>query len=275
MNLADTLRGLLRRWYITFPGLVLAVAVAIGAWKVTPPSYERSATQLMLPGAKSMPVDSNPLLYLGGLSYAADVLVRAVGAENVVNEVLAAHPGTQILVERDGSSSAPFIVITVTAPTDAEAGEVLGDLVDRSVTVLDDLQTSQKIPVNNRISLEEITIDQVGTIQQRNRMVITGVAGLAVLALALLAAAMIDGLSRQRRRGARGVAPKSVGDGSSDDLETGEVGGGEAWLDGQELGDFASDASAITPPSTAVSGAAESSVREAARSDGAAPPVRR
>ena len=37
MNLADTLRGLWRRWYIVIPGLVLTILVAIAAWQVIKP----------------------------------------------------------------------------------------------------------------------------------------------------------------------------------------------------------------------------------------------
>ena len=62
MNISESLRGLLRRWYITFPGLILAVAVGLGAWLFLPVTYERSATQLLLPGAGNVPTKANPLL---------------------------------------------------------------------------------------------------------------------------------------------------------------------------------------------------------------------
>lgn len=200
MNLADTLRGLLRRWYITFPGLAVAFAVALGAWYAVPPTYERSATQLLLPGKQNMPVDSNPFLFLGGLSSAADVVVRAVGAKNVLDEVLETHPGTTVNVARDGSSAAPFIVITVTSRSDSEAGQVLSQLLGRTGTVLASLQKSQRIPADGRITVETVSVDTKGTLQQRNRLVATVAAGVVVAALALLLAAMTDGLMRQRRR---------------------------------------------------------------------------
>ena len=95
MNFALTLSGLWRRWYIVFPGLIVAAAVAVGAWSVIPPGYERSATQLLIPGADSLPEGANPYLFLGGLSPAADVLVRAIGAENVLNDVVEDHPGVR------------------------------------------------------------------------------------------------------------------------------------------------------------------------------------
>ncbi len=212
MKPAETLRALLRRWYITFPGLVVAVAVALGTWYLVPPSYVRTSTQLLLPGKQNMPVDSNPLLFLGGLSYAADVVVRAVAAPDALAEVTKQHPGSQVDVARDGTTSAPFIVITVTARTDAEAGAILGDMVDRTSSELALLQRQQRIPADNRITVQTVTLDGKGTVQQRSRIVAAAGAGIAVAALALLLAAMVDGLARQRRRRAVPASGASDGD---------------------------------------------------------------
>ena len=153
MIFADTLRSLLRRWYITFPGIVLAIAVALGAWAVVPSSYERTATQLLLPGNGNIPKNANPLLYLGGLSFAADVLVRAVGSESTLNAIKKDHPGAQVTVTRDDTSGGPFIIVTVDAPTDAEAGAVVTDFVDRTSAELKSLQVNQGIPSTYRITV--------------------------------------------------------------------------------------------------------------------------
>ena len=63
-----------RRWYITLPGLLLAGLLAFGAWYVVPPSYQRSASEFLVPGTGSLPENANPFLYLSGLSQVADVL---------------------------------------------------------------------------------------------------------------------------------------------------------------------------------------------------------
>ena len=205
MSLIATLRMLWHRWYITFPGLLLAGLVAAGIWYAVPPSYERSATELLLPGKNDYPVGSNPLLYLGGLANSADVLTRAVGADNVIKEVTKGHPGTDITVQRDGSTSTPLIVITVTAKTDAVARDVLSVMVDRTATELAALQASQHIQGTDRISIEPITVATESTLQQRTRLVLTVAAGAVLAALALLIAALTEGLSRKRRRRADAV----------------------------------------------------------------------
>ena len=200
MNFVDTLRGLWRRWYIVLPGALIAASLAFGAWSVIPPGYERSSTQLLIPGAASMPEDANPYLFLGGLAPAADVLVRAVGAENVVNEVTAGHSGVQVEITRDTATAGPVIVIVVTAATDAAAEEVLGLLVERTETVLADLQQTENIAKRNRVTVLPITVDSQSILQQRNRFIISGAIGITGIALTLVVAGLIDGY-RQRNRG--------------------------------------------------------------------------
>ncbi|MEO7005450.1 MAG: hypothetical protein ABI275_08840 [Terrimesophilobacter sp.] len=203
MKFADTLRGLLRRWYIVVPGILVTTAIVLGAWFTIPTGYERSATQLLIPGANSMPAGANPYLFLGGLSPAADVLVRAIGSQNVLDEVVKEHPGVKIEISRDTSTAGPIILITVNASSNDSAKEVLGLLVDRTTTVLEDLQRVENIPRANRITVIPITIDRQGQIQQRNRLLGTAGAGIAGLILTLLTAGFVEGASQQRRRRSR------------------------------------------------------------------------
>lgn len=205
MNFADTLRGLVRRWYIVIPGILVTAAIALGAWLAIPTGYQRSATQLLLPGANSMPAGANPYLFLGGLSPAADVLVRAIGAKNVLNEVVKKYPGVQIEISRDTTTAGPIILITVTAGSDAAAGEVLGQLIDRTSTVLDEFQQAENIPAQNRVSVIPVTVDRTSTLQQRSRILGASGAAIVGLVLTLLIAGLVDGASQQRKR--RGLSP--------------------------------------------------------------------
>ena len=210
MNLADTLRGLWRRWYIVIPGILLAAALAAGAWSVIPPGYERSSTQLLIPGEASMPEGANPYLFLGGLTLAADVLVRAVGSENEKNEVIEQYPGAEIRVTRDVSTAGPVILIAVTATSDADAEEVLGLVVNRTETLLDELQETEKIAATNRVTLLPVTVDSLSLLDQRNRFLAVAGVGLAGTALTLIVASLVEGLSvKRKRRG--GVGPEPEG----------------------------------------------------------------
>ena len=202
MKFIDTLRGLLRRWYILLPGIIVAASLTIGMWYIIPPGYYRSSTQLLLPGASSVPVGANPYLFLGGLAPAADVLVRAIGSENVLNEMAEDHPGVEIKISRDTTTAGPIILIAVTASSDADAREVLGLLVERTATVLEDFQQMERIPAENRMTVIPVTIDKQSVLQQRTRLL--GVAGAAIggIVLTVFIAGLVDGLSQQRKRAA-------------------------------------------------------------------------
>lgn len=212
MKFTDTLRGLLRRWYLVVPGIILTALITVGAWSTITPGYYRSSTQLLLPGANSVPEGANPYLFLGGLAPAADVLVRALGSQNVLNEMAQEHPGVEIKITRDTTTAGPIIVTAVTARSDQDAKDVLGLLVDRTSTVLADFQQAEKIPTQNRMTVIPVTIDNQSVLQQRTRYL--GAAGAAIggLVLTLFIAGLVDGLAQQRKR--RKASPAEPGNNS-------------------------------------------------------------
>ncbi|MER7798026.1 hypothetical protein [Microbacterium sp. NPDC096154] len=225
MNIAETLRGLLRRWYIVGPGLLLAASAAVATWMHVPPSYERTATQLLLPAEATLPeieiqvevedgedgetetetLAPNPFLYLGGLNTAADVLVSAVAGAPAVADALDRYDGAEVSVTRDPSSPGPMVLVTVTAASDESATELIDFMLAQSRLALDDLQTSQSVPDESRVRISPIAVDTESTLGNRDRMTLTAGAGAAIALLSVLLAAAVDGLvrSRRRRRGAR------------------------------------------------------------------------
>ncbi len=220
MNIAETFRSLWRRWYIVVPGMLLAIGLSVGLWNVQTPEYQRSATQMLLPGSANVPDGANPYIYIGGLTQAADVVVRALGARNVVEEVVGDRPGVEVQVARDPSASGPLIVITVTARTDADAEAVLGGLVARTGVVLSELQDQEDIGATSRIKVIPVTADTTSILLQRDRLILAAGAGLAAVVLTLVLAVAVDGLvvarSRRRRRAAAGDAPADAQPGSTD-----------------------------------------------------------
>lgn len=201
MRFTDSVRGLLRRWYIIVPGLLIAALIALGAWFAIPPGYNRSATQLMIPGELSIPEGGNPYLYLGGLSPAADVLVRAIGSENVLNDVVAGRSGMEIEISRDTMTASPIILIEVTASSDSAAEAVLNTLIDRTATVLDEIQDVENIPESNRMTVIPVTVDEQSTEQQRSRLLAAAGVGAVGLVLTVLITSQVEGASRRRQEG--------------------------------------------------------------------------
>lgn len=204
MNFTDTLRGLARRWYITIPGLILAVVLAVVTFTTVEPGYERTATQLLLPGEGTIPTGAtNPFLFLGGLTQSADVLVRSLNSEEAVGKVVKEYPGTEIAVSKDPSTSGPIILITVTAKSDDNAAGALADILVRSAGVLNRLQAQQNVSTADRIQISTLTHDQSSTLQQRNRLTATVGVGAGIVMLTVLGASLVDGLSRRGRHRAQ------------------------------------------------------------------------
>ncbi|WCD92912.1 hypothetical protein [Microbacterium sp. nov. GSS16] len=212
MNIADMMGALRRRWYVLVVGVLVAAAAAYGVWTVVKVDFTRTATQLMLPGPATIPEDANPFLYVGGLSQAADVLTRKMGAPDVLADVNDAHPDVEITVTRDPLSSGPVLLITAVSQSDAAAGQAVEELVRLTDTTLRDIQSTERIPDAERITLVTLTQDSEGVVGTKNRMVAAGGAGLGVGVLTLLLVALIDGLarSRSRRRGRKRRVPPGI-----------------------------------------------------------------
>ena len=203
MNLADTMRGLWRRWYIVVPGLILTIVVAIAAGQIIKPDFERTGTQLLLPGLASIPEAGNPYLYLGGLSQAADVLVTAMSSEKELDSLIGTRQGAEVLIRRDPVTSGPQVLIKVTARSDAEAGEILDAAMSRTTQVLRNLQDVDGITPGNRIGIKSITADTLSTLVQKTRALGVVGAALGMVLITLLAAGLAEGLgARMRRRAA-------------------------------------------------------------------------
>lgn len=200
MYFTQTLRSLLRRWYIVLAGLLLAAGAAAGMWVTTATSYERSASQLLLPGEGTIPeLSPNPFLYLGGLTQAADVVVRAMVAESSVGDILEEHPEAEIAVVRDPTTAGPVMILTVTAPTDSETQAVLSALLARTSVTLERIQDEQGIASVNRISVMLLAEDQKGTPQDRKRLVLSVGAGGGTVLLTLIVASVVDGWAGRRK----------------------------------------------------------------------------
>ncbi len=201
MTIADILYAFVRRWYITVPGVLLAISLSITAWVVVPKEYERSASVLLLPGIGSLPgPTANPYLYLGGMAASADVLVGAAGAESNLREIIDQYPTADIAVERDSTVAGPVIRLTATATSDDDAASIVDLLIQTTARTLEDIQQQQSILEENRISMTTLSVDDKGTTQQRTRIVATVAAGAVTLLLALVVAALVDGIARRRRR---------------------------------------------------------------------------
>jgi hypothetical protein len=205
MNLNRFLRAIVKRWYVTLAGLLVTAGLCAAAFTLVGPSYERAASELLVPGTTSIPKGGNAYLYLGGLTQASDVLVRALQSETVQGPLLKGHAGTKIQVARDNSTSGPMLTLTVTGASRQAVDTVFDGMLKAVPTTLTALQDDIKAPADGRISALQLTADGQPTVVQKGRMEAIAMAGAGGLALTLLAVGLIDGLllARADRRARR------------------------------------------------------------------------
>lgn len=202
MNFMSFLTSIRRRWYIGVAGLLIAAVGAVFVYQAVKPTYERSASELLLPGSQSIPKGGNPYLFLGDVSQATDILVRALGADDVQKPAVEGHPGATVAVARDSTTSGPIVVITTTGKTDADADAVLHGMVTQLRTTLATLQTNAGAKGGQLITSTSLTFDRTSTLNQKTRYTYTGIAAATIVVVTLLTIAFVDGLilGRARRR---------------------------------------------------------------------------
>ncbi|GAA4167214.1 hypothetical protein [Gryllotalpicola koreensis] len=204
MNITTVIRATLRRWYVTVPGLLATVFLVIAAHTLVQPTFTRSADLLLIPAEATMPKGSNPYLYIGGLSQAADVLVTAASSQSVLGPVLEGHEKTTLTVSRDTSSSGPVLLITVETPSADQSGEILDGGIKAVTATLAKLQSEEHLTQAQMITASQLSVDTTATPKTKSQFMATAAAGGIGFVGTLILATFIDGLILSRpRRGAR------------------------------------------------------------------------
>jgi hypothetical protein len=204
MIFSTILHGIRRRWYLLIVGLIATAAAGAFVYQNTDPVYQRSASELLVPGAQTVPEGGNPFLYLGGLAQASDVLARALGASDLQEPIQSEFPTTSVVIERDVSTSGPIIIITVEGKDDAAVSEVFQRMLTAAPSTLNALQSQASVPQASQITILPITVDTESTTNDKGRLQIAATVIAGGLVATILLIALVDGLIlawRRRRRG--------------------------------------------------------------------------
>lgn len=205
MHVAEIQQSLRRRWYVVVVGLLTASVAGAYLYQSLPPTYERSAVAVLIPGEATVPDGGNRYTYLSGLNQARDVLVRAIGSSDVREPIITANPGTNFAVDGDATTNAPFVVVTVTATDAAAAGDTLGAVLDMLPVTLGRLQDEVAVPAEARITALEVKIDSEATASNKERFRAAGAALAGGIGLTVVLAALVDGIARARQRRAKAL----------------------------------------------------------------------
>ena len=136
-------------------------------------------------------------MYLGGLTEARDVLVKAMSSEAAHEQVSERAGIGTYLVTPDFDTRAPMLVITTSAPTRAAASDVTTAVLDQVPTVLAQIQGDLNIPNDALITTRVVTDDPVMP-NHKAQMRMVALATLGMLAVLAMLIGAIDGLLMRR-----------------------------------------------------------------------------
>lgn len=207
MYLRDFGRALLRRWYLVIVGILLAGFACFIVWGQVGARYAAENSTLMLPplsatkGTAPKGRDGNPLLYLGGLGQARDVVIGAANAASVQAEHEAQFPSAEYTVAPDTLSSGPIIVVRSTASDPDVALASAEFMTNRLQVELDRMQTELEVGKDSKIRLMALTTGAAPKADNQLRIRAAVVVGAVLVLGVLFLIGFMDGLVLSRLRG--------------------------------------------------------------------------
>ncbi len=201
--------ALLRRWYLTVGGGVLAVALTVFIVGQIGPTYKAEGTVLMFPPATTIQngttveTQGNPYLLLGGLSQARDIVLRTMKSKTISDAFTKRQPNAEYTVNPDFTTSGPIIVIDVTSHSSTDSVKGLADAVNTVPGVLNSMQSGLGLPASGYITSRVLTVDTKPQVVRSSQIRSGIVVGALVLLVTLLLLALLDGLLEARKERSR------------------------------------------------------------------------
>jgi hypothetical protein len=206
MDLAEFGRVIRRRWYVLLPLLLIVTGMTVAVRDKIAVQYQSTSTVSLLAsqqstvGTTTLPGTGNPFLsFDSSLNDTADFLARRVSSASASNQ-LAAEGLTGSYSAVLAASQGPFITLTVDAPTAAATTHQMNILISFTAVQLTALQQQEGVTAANMIRSAVIVPGSEPAAQNKSRNQDTigvGVAGIAIVFLAVFA---YDALTASRRR---------------------------------------------------------------------------
>ncbi len=194
MRVGDFFGVLRRRWLLVLVGLLLTTGLSAGAYVLSKPTYEVTATVLLLPPAPQTPAtgSTNPYLLLSGLQQVVDLVGVSLTDQAKTLELEAISKDVEFTVKADTRTDSPLLVIDV-KDSSAETAVAIRDNLVASVPVrLAAMQQALAVGVRDQVTSTVLTLDTQAKEVGKNRVRAAVVVGALGLALTLVAAAMWD-----------------------------------------------------------------------------------
>jgi uncharacterized protein involved in exopolysaccharide biosynthesis len=194
MRVGDLLGVLRRRWLLVIVGILLTAGLSGGAYVTFKPTYEVTATVLMLPPAPQTPGtgSTNPYLQLSGLQQVVDLVGVSLTDQAKTLELEAISKDVEFTVKADTRTDSPLLVIDVKDSSPETAVAIRDNLVASVPVRLAEMQQALAVSQRDQVTSTVLTLDAQPEEIGKNRVRAAVVAGGLGLALALVAATVWD-----------------------------------------------------------------------------------
>jgi len=193
MQTRDFIRTLRRRWYLVLATVIVAVGATAFVVIRMGPTYEATGSALVLPPLTTVERDAevqavgNPLLSLGGVSQARDLVIQQLVSQSAQDEIAIAYPGAEYQVTQDFTNSAPVILVTMEAPSAEAASAALQAVIARVPVALATLQSGFQLPADASITSTPLIVDTQPQVLHKDQIRTGIVVAIAVLGIGLVA----------------------------------------------------------------------------------------
>ena len=214
------LRVMLRRWYVSIPALIVAVALPAAAWTMISSKYQTTSTISLLNSSAASSANQrtgNPFLaFDSSLTPMADFLARRLGSDQSAADLAARgvlDPASAVLAP---NASGPFLTMTVTGKDQAKVLTELQTFDDYAIQQLAVIQTSTtaSLPASTLIRAVVVVPPQKPTTSMKSKFEDVAGAGVFGLAILFLSVFGSEALALRRARDRDGGQPHRRGDSS-------------------------------------------------------------
>ena len=214
MPFGEFVGALRRHWILLLIGLLVTGGLSAGSYLSTKPTYEITATILLLPPASAVAAAGNPYLQLGGLRQTVDLMGVALSDQSTRQELQAISNDVDYTVAADSQTSSPILLIDVKDSTQAGATRIRDVLVSRIPERLKSMQEDLNVVEVNRVTSTLLTSDNEAKEVGHNRLRSVVVVALAGIAVTLAFIALWD--ARRPRKAEEPRTPTTGGEPEDD-----------------------------------------------------------
>lgn len=212
MDLAEVIRIIRARWYVTVPLLIVAIALTVGVDRSIPTKYQSTSSLSLLAsesataGTQTLPGTRNPFLSYGSsLNDTADFLVRRMNSNDTANDLHSRGVTETYAVALAAAAQGPFITLTVTGSNPEHVLTSMNTLIQYTAQQLEAVQAQASVQPQDMIRSMEITSPGPPTKQTKTKTQDVLLCAIGGLVIAFLATFIVESVLASRRRRRRRV----------------------------------------------------------------------